>query len=260
MSNAPDAEAYQAAFDRDAFHLEFQPQVSISDGEIIGSEALLRWSSDTYGFVPPPTIISLAKSCENMVELGNWILREALEKNQEIHGSGSGISHSVAVNVSPVQFLGRAEAFCRDVRNLLETTGHSPNKLELEVTEEALIQNLEETRRVFTELVDHGLSLAMDDFGTGFSSLNYLTRIPFDTLKIDREFIVGMESDARKKNLVQAIVAMGRSLEMTVLAEGVDTIRQLEQLRSRGGELYQGYLYSKPLVPERYRRMLQRPT
>ncbi len=260
MSAEPDPEAYRTAFEQDQFQLAFQPQVSVSSGHITGSEALLRWSSDEYGYVPPPQIIGLAKERDHMIELGNWILRTALRHNQEFLTSGPDISLSVAVNVSPVQFLGREKAFREDVEKLLQQTGHSPNQLELEITEEALIQNLEETQNAFSTLTDSGISLAMDDFGTGYSSLSYLSRIPFDTLKIDREFIVNIDSDERKNKLVNGIIAMGRSMEKTVLAEGVDTMQQLEHLRTEGCHQYQGFLYSKPLAPDQFLRIVSNPS
>lgn len=259
MTCDPDAGAYKSAYEQDQFQLVFQPQVSVSSGQITGSEALLRWTSDEYGYVPPPQIIDLAKERDHMIELGNWILRTALRHNQEFLTSGPDMSLSVAVNVSPVQFLGREKEFRQDVEHLLQETGHSPNQLELEITEEALIQNLEDTRKAFSTLTDSGISLAMDDFGTGYSSLSYLSRIPFDTLKIDREFIVDIDSNERKNKLVNGIIAMGRSMEKTVLAEGVDTMQQLEHLRTEGCHLYQGYLYSKPLNPNKFLRIVSNP-
>ncbi len=259
MSAEPTAGAYKDAFDRDEFHLLFQPQVSLSTGQIIGSEALLRWDSSEFASVSPTQIISLAKERNHMIELGKWVLNEALRHNQNFHSSGAPSSLSVAVNVSPVQFLGREEQFREDVEDLLQDTGHAANQLELEITEEALIQNLEDTRNTFLALADSGISLAMDDFGTGYSSLSYLTKIPFNTLKIDREFILTINSDQRSTKLVDGIIAMGRSMEKTVLAEGVDSMQQLEHLRSEGCHLYQGYLYSKPLLPEQFLNLVSDP-
>lgn len=259
MTDEPGPEAYQTAYNRDQFQLVFQPQVSVSSGQVTGSEALLRWNSDQYGDVPPPQIISLAKERDHMIELGNWVLRTALRHNQEFLASGPDRSLSVAVNVSPVQFLGRGKEFRQDVEELLQDTGHSPKQLELEITEEALIQNLDNTKRAFSALTDRGISLAMDDFGTGYSSLSYLAQIPFDTLKIDREFIVNIDSRERKNKLVDGIIAMGKSMEKTVLAEGVDTMQQLEHLRTEGCHLYQGYLYSKPLDPDHFLSIISNP-
>ncbi len=258
MEHAPNPEAYRNAFDQDQFHLVFQPQISVSSGELIGSEALLRWESERYGYVPPPEIISLAKKADHMVELGHWILQQALRHNQKFHEAGHESSFSVSVNVSPHQFLNREQQFRENVESLLGTTGHSPNLLELEITEEALIDNLEETRETLSDLIQLGISLAMDDFGTGYSSLSYLAKMPFNTLKIDREFILNINS-SKPDTLLDAMIAMGRSMEMTVLAEGVDTIQQLDYLRSQGCQVYQGYLYSKPLPPDRFMNLVKQP-
>lgn len=259
MTDSPDVSAFRSAFEQKLFTLVFQPQVSISSGQLTGSEALLRWTSDEFGFVPPPEIISLAKKAGKMEELGVWILREACRLNHSWNEEIIGSPLTIAVNVSPAQFLGRGEAFREEVRNVLETTGLSPFQLELEITEEALIEDTPETRETLTALDQHGISIAMDDFGTGYSSLNYLAEIPFTKLKIDREFIIGLPNNKKKTKLVNAMIAMGSSLELEVLAEGVDEMHQLEHLRTRECDYYQGYLYGKPVSPDKFLKMIKIP-
>lgn len=194
-----------------------------------------------------------------MSELGYWILKESCRQNKAWNQSPSSPSVKMAINVSPVQFLQENYNLHDDIRTILQETDLSPNLLELEITEEAMVQDFEKTREIISEIAELGITFALDDFGTGYSSLSYLSKMPFDILKIDREFIGELDVNERKKKLVDAIVALGRALNMSVLAEGVERLEQLEHLRKQGCHFYQGYLYGKPLPPEKFHQLISSP-
>jgi diguanylate cyclase (GGDEF)-like protein/PAS domain S-box-containing protein len=238
------------------FSVHYQPVVDIEESRIVGAEALLRWTSSDLGQVPPDEFIPVAEDTGMIVPLGEWVLRtacfDALAWQQ-----ASGHALSVAVNVSTRQF--RHALFVDSVSRALADSGLPPACLELEVTESLLMRESPATTAALMELHELGVRLAIDDFGTGFSSLGYLKRFPFDILKIDRSFIRDVVTDDEDATLVGAIVAMGRSLDLKVVAEGAETQEQLDFLCSKGCRLMQGFLLGRPMPNEAFCRLTADP-
>ncbi len=241
-----ESELYRA-LERDEFRLCYQPKVAVADGRIEGFEALLRWNSRTLGAVTPNRFIPVLEESGLIDEVGHWALRTALMQTlawklawKRAFGRGLGI----AVNVSGCQ-IGRA-GFAQEVIRLLEETRFSASSLELEITESILMEGSEVTRRNIATLRRKGVRFAIDDFGTGYSALSYLRSFPFDTLKIDRSFIRNLD-DPRDLALARHIVGIGHSLDLTVVAEGVETETQLDAVARLGCDLVQGYLFHPPL-------------
>ncbi|WP_394559622.1 PAS domain S-box protein [Aquipseudomonas alcaligenes] len=231
------------ALKRNEFVLHYQPLLRGSDGHAIGVEALLRWNSNE-GMVSPAQFIPLAEETGLIVPIGNWVLREACRQMQFWRQQGMTLQ-TLAVNLSPRQF--RQADLVQQVREALHDTGLPAEHLELEITEGALIENVEQAQATLAALKDLGLKLAIDDFGTGYSSLAYLRRFPLDKLKIDQSFMRGVPEDQANLEIVATIVGLARNLKLCVLAEGVETLEQLQALRQLGCEQCQGYLFSRPL-------------
>jgi diguanylate cyclase (GGDEF)-like protein len=239
----------RAAIADGRFQLHWQPQRRLSDRRLIGFEALLRWQHPELGMVPPDEFIPLAENSGLIVPLGAWVLRSAaVEAARWPDGIG------VAVNLSPVQM--RVEGFMDTVAEALSLSGLNPRRLELEVTESTLVREPEQAARLLRELKSLGLGLAMDDFGTGWSSLAHLRRYPFGKLKIDRAFIRDLPQDERALALVGAILAMGRALNMQVVAEGVETEEHLRLLLGQGCAEAQGWLLGRPVPTEAARALI----
>jgi diguanylate cyclase (GGDEF)-like protein/PAS domain S-box-containing protein len=242
------------AMERQEFSLHYQPKVNLKTGAIIGIEALIRWHHPERGLVPPVQFIPVAEDCGFIVPIGHWVLREACRQAQAWRDSGLP-PMCIAVNISAVEL--RAKDFVANVCAILAETGLDPRCLELELTETFLMQDLESTAAVLRALKDLGVRLALDDFGTGYSSLSYLKRFPIDTLKIDRSFVCDLTTDADDASIVDAVISMGRSLHMMVVAEGVETQEQLNCLNRQGCPEGQGYLFSRPVSAERATQLLQ---
>jgi len=230
--------------------LYYQPQVDIRDGKIVGAEALIRWIHPNKGIISPFEFIHLAEEMGLIVELGYWVIREACRQIGEIQAFGLPLP-KVAVNVSSLQFN---HDFAARVTAIIRETGIDPHLLELELTEGILLTDTDNVIQTLLQLKALGVSFSLDDFGTGYSSLSYLSRFPLDELKIDRSFIVKLDShdNPGNKSLVTAIVAMARSLDLKLVAEGVDTVSQLAFLREKGVDVIQGYLFSQPLPIEEF--------
>ncbi|MDD0841764.1 bifunctional diguanylate cyclase/phosphodiesterase [Pseudomonas sp. Gutcm_11s] len=231
------------ALKRNEFILHYQPLLRGSDGHAIGVEALLRWNS-TDGMISPAQFIPLAEETGLIVPIGNWVLREACRQMQFWRQQGMDL-HTLAVNLSPRQF--RQADLIQQVREALHDSGLPAEHLELEITEGALIENVEQAQATLAALKELGLKLAIDDFGTGYSSLAYLRRFPLDKLKIDQSFMRGVPEDQANLEIVATIIGLARNLKLCVLAEGVETLEQLQALRQLGCEQCQGYLFSRPL-------------
>ena len=232
------------ALERDEFQLCYQPQVDLRTGQITGLEALIRWQSPELGLVSPLRFIPIAEETGLILPIGHWVLRTACAQNKLRQDQGLAKVH-VAVNLSCHQF--RQKDLAARVREVLADTGLEPKYLEVELTESVLMKSIEPAVRVLSELRQVGVQIALDDFGTGYSSLSYLKRFPIDTLKIDQSFVGEITSNPDSAAIADAIIAMGHSMRMTVLAEGVETEAQLAMLRARGCDRMQGYLFSKPL-------------
>jgi diguanylate cyclase (GGDEF)-like protein/PAS domain S-box-containing protein len=236
------------------FVLWYQPQVE--RGQVIGAEALLRWNHPTRGILAPAAFIALAEDTGLILPLGSQVLEEACRQIAVWGKNAATASLSVAVNVSARQF--RQSDFVAQVLTVLEQTGADPRRLKLEITESLLVENLDETIAIMTELKSHGVEFSLDDFGTGYSSLAYLKRLPLDQLKIDRAFVRDMLADAASSAIAQAIVSLSRAMSLSLLAEGVETEEQRVRLAGLGCEAYQGYLFSPPVPPERFELLLAR--
>jgi diguanylate cyclase (GGDEF)-like protein len=232
------------AIARGQFALHYQPKVLLENGTIIGSEALLRWCHPQLGMVPPGQFIQVAEDTGLIVDIGNWVLREACRTASEWNAD-DGPLHQVAINLSARQFqIGDLAA---TMAAILEETACRPEWIELEITESLLLDEDDKTPKILTGLRAMGIAIAIDDFGTGYSALNYLVRFPIDTLKIDRSFIHGVTTEKGRAELVKAILSIASCLGQDVVAEGVETVEQAEFLKAHGCKIAQGYLYSKPL-------------
>jgi len=242
------------AIERNELVLHYQPQVDIRSGRIIGVEALVRWQHPAMGLVSPAKFIPLAEETGMIVPIGEWVLQTACAAHQAWEKQG--LPHlRIAVNLSPRQFIhGDPLKF---VAHALKQANRNPASLELEITESMVMHNPERAVTLIQRLKDVGILVAIDDFGTGYSSLAYLKRFPIDSLKIDRSFIVDIPGDPSNEAITQAIIAMAHSLELNVIAEGVETGDQLKFLRDHGCDQIQGYYFSKPLPAEAMIPLLQ---
>jgi len=234
--------------------LYYQPQVDIASGRIVGAEALLRWQDPEEGLVSPARFIPVAESSGLIAPLGQWVLEEACRQGQRWRSAGLA-PLTVAVNVSPRQF--QLGDLVEDVSRALAQSGFPANSLELEITESAMAERPEQALALLTRLGDLGLRLAVDDFGTGYSSLAHIKRFPIDVLKIDQGFVRDIPLNADDMAICSAIIAMGHSMGLSVLAEGVETQAQLDFLRQRGCDHYQGYLRSRPVPAEEFEALLR---
>lgn len=231
------------ALERDELLFHYQPQVDAETGTVMGVEALMRWQHPEQGMIPPFRFIPIAEEAGLIGEMGLWGIRAACRDIVQLRREGLHLP-KVAVNVSALQF---SSNFAERVRTILEETGASPDMLELELTESILVEDSNQILGLLRDLKQLGVRLSIDDFGTGYSSLSYLSRFPLDELKIDRSFVIDIDKSDADASLVSAIIAMGRSLNLELVAEGVETPEQFEFL-TRGGELtIQGYLFSKPV-------------
>jgi diguanylate cyclase (GGDEF)-like protein/PAS domain S-box-containing protein len=235
------------ALERNEFVLHYQPKVNVRTGAITGVEALVRWRHPTRRLIRPSRFISIAEESGLIVPIGKWVLREACRQAKNWQREGL-LPMKVAINVSTVEL--RAKNFVEGVRSTLSETGLAASYLELEVTETFLMQDATSTALVLHELKDLGVQLALDDFGTGYSSLSHLRRFPIDTLKIDHSFIRHLTTDASDAGIVSAVVNMGKSLRMRVVAEGVETLEQYTLLKKHRCPEAQGFYFSEPVIPE----------
>jgi diguanylate cyclase (GGDEF)-like protein/PAS domain S-box-containing protein len=247
------------ALARGEFSLCYQPQVDTRANRIIGAEALLRWEHPETGNLPPNQFIQILEESGMILEVGAWILEEACRTaGKLLREALIDVEHfSLCVNISPRQF--RQNDFVERVKRCLHVNGLPSNLLKLEITEGIVIQNLDDTIAKMHELKKLGVSFAMDDFGTGYSSLTYLKRLPVDALKIDQSFIRDATTDPNDAEIIRAIVAMAQSLNLTVIAEGVEQPLQLQFLEQLGCTLYQGYLFSEPLTLSAFEQRLKLP-
>lgn len=238
------SEALYHAIEREELSLVFQPKWDIASNSIIGAEVLLRWFSKEFGSVSPAVFIPIAEQDGQIIELGNWVLKRSLQYLATWQKQGQQLL-PLAVNMSALQ-LAKAE-FLMDTVNLLRQNGLNAELLQLEITESAVMDNLEMNAKKLTLLKNAGFSLAIDDFGTGYSSLAYLTRLPVDTLKVDRSLITDLDGNLSTQTMLQNIIRMAHDLKQTVVVEGVETAEQLAILANLNCDQVQGFLLSKPL-------------
>ena len=242
------------ALERDEFLLYYQPKVSVSTGQMVGMEALIRWELPDEGLVSPAKFIPLAEETGMIVAIGDWALQTACADNRSWQEQGLP-EQTVSVNISARQF--RHNVLLNCVARALENSSLNPRFLELEITEGLLIENPEESIELLGQLKAQGLSISIDDFGTGYSSLSYLQRLPADAVKIDRSFVVHMLEDDSSSRIVTTIASLGRDLGLHVVAEGVETEEQRDALRELGCHYAQGFLYSRPLPVEEASRLIE---
>jgi diguanylate cyclase (GGDEF)-like protein len=239
--------ALHGAVAHNALDLFYQPQVRVETGELVGFEALLRWNHPVLGWVSPAEFVPVAEESGLIVKIGEWAMRKAAQQAAQWLALGH-TGFRMAVNLSVRQFVGND--LPNMVRCVLEDTGLPAHMLELEVTESLALHSVASTLGTLNACKALGVTLAMDDFGTGYSSLSYLKRYPLDFLKIDQTFVRNIPQDAGDAAITRAIVAMAHSFGMAVIAEGVETLEQLDFLRALGCENFQGYLFSKPVPAE----------
>jgi diguanylate cyclase (GGDEF)-like protein len=231
------------AIKKKQFELYYQPQVEL--GRLTGVEALIRWRHPSRGLVPPDEFIPMAEETGLILPLGEWILKAACTQIAAWANREQQSHFAVAVNISALQF--RQPEFVEQVLAALSRAGSNPKTLKLELTESILVENFDDVIAKMNELKSHGLSFSLDDFGTGYSSLSYLKRLPLDQLKIDRAFVRDMLVDTTSGVIAQTIIAMGRAMGLSVIAEGVETEEQRGFLTGLGCYSFQGYLFSHPL-------------
>jgi diguanylate cyclase (GGDEF)-like protein len=245
----------RAAIERDEFTLHYQPKIDLMSGRIIGAEALLRWTNGELGAVAPSEFIALAEETGLMLPIGRWVLHQACA--QHVAWRNAGLPPiPLAVNLSPRQFSD--PDLLADIERALRCSGMPAQALELEITEGVVIGNPERALATLQAIKQLGVRLAIDDFGTGYSSLAQLKNLPVDSLKIDRSFIGGLPGDIHDVAITEAIIIMCRTLQLTVVAEGVETLQQRQFLSERGCTQMQGYQFSKPLAAAEFAALARR--
>jgi diguanylate cyclase (GGDEF)-like protein/PAS domain S-box-containing protein len=242
------------ALKRKEFTLHYQPKVNLKSGEITGAEALIRWTHPIRGQVLPAQFIPVAEDCGLILPIGDWVLREACKQARTWADAGLPMT-TMAVNISAREF--RDEHFLERVLAILKETGLDPKCLELELTESVLLKRVEHAESILKTLRAKGVQIAVDDFGTGYSSLSYLTKFSVDTIKIDQSFVRKITtSPTNEATIVTAVISMGQSLKMRVIAEGVETQEELAFLQAHQCEEAQGYYFSRPVLPEQFAKLL----
>jgi EAL domain-containing protein (putative c-di-GMP-specific phosphodiesterase class I) len=243
------------AIDRDELLLHYQPQVDTTNGSIVGAEALLRWEHPEYGLVPPFRFIPLAEEIGLIEELGDWVLVETCRQMKEFREQGLELPR-VAINVSVFQF---SSLFIERVKEVLAQADLPASMLELGLSEAVLMDNDKSTIEALQELRELGVYLSVDNFGTSYAPLDYLGRCPLDELKIDRSFVVDCDIKEENARLVKAIISLAKSLDLRMVAEGVETEGEYQFLINNGARVMQGYMFSKPVPAEELQRLLVVP-
>ena len=234
------------AVEKQEFTLAYQPKANFDTKDILGFEALIRWNDTKLGIITPEEFIPIAEQSGYIYSIGLWVLETSFNALQSIHKKYRTNKFHMAINISGKQL--EDKRFLDDVRYLIKKTQVSVSSLEFEITETALMNNIQSVIPVLHELKNLGISLSIDDFGTGYSSLSYLKKMPIDILKIDKEFISELDNNDDDKAIVEATIALAKSLQLRTVAEGVERIEQSDILKKMDCNLYQGYLYSKPLT------------
>ncbi len=232
------------ALENNEFSLYYQPKINLADQSLCGAEALLRWSNATLGSVSPDVFIPLAEHSPLINEIGDWVIRHAASQWVEVIPTESTTAR-VSVNVSPIQL--QDPRFISRLVSALSVSGVNPTQLEIELTESTALHDLDSSLPLLRNIRDLGVKISIDDFGTGFSSLNYLSRLPVDIMKIDRSFVLPMHESTSNRQLVKNLINMGQDLGLEVVAEGVENAEQLATLAEFGCDVIQGFYYSRPL-------------
>ena len=241
----------RAALLHNEFELFYQPQIKVDDGGVIGMEALIRWNHPERGLLTPIHFIDIAEKTGLIIQIGKWVLLEACRQHRQWICDGFKPLR-MSVNISPLQFY--QSSFTDQIRSVLNETGMEPSKLELELTEGMFMQNIENVMNVLNELHHLGVLLAIDDFGTGYSNFGYLKRFPINRLKIDQSFIRGIENEVTNMEIVRTIATLAKTMSLELVAEGVETTKEMNIVKSCGCDLAQGYKFSKPLPAAEFQR------
>lgn len=236
----------------DEFVLHYQPQVNLVTGRITGIEALVRWNHPKYGLVYPNIFLPVTEKTGYIRQMGEYLLRKACTEAKELELQGFKVK--LGVNISALQF--KDANFVEMIKSILAETGLNPNYLELEITENMVIQPTKLMINKMKDLKALGIHFSIDDFGTGYSSLGYLRDFPFDTLKIDRSFVHNISSDDINNSIVESIVNLGKKLNLRIIAEGVETEEEALELKELGIQEIQGYIFSKPVPFEQLKKVL----
>jgi diguanylate cyclase (GGDEF)-like protein/PAS domain S-box-containing protein len=239
--------------ERSEFFIHYQPQVAIHDFNLVGMEALVRWQHPSLGVIYPTEFIHIAEESGMIIALGDWVMRTACAQNKAWQDAGLAPMR-LSVNFSARQF--QQPTFITDVAHILKETNLDPRWLELELTESSIMKDPDKAIEKLHELKLMGIKVAIDDFGTGYSSLNYLKRFPIDTLKIDKSFVSDVCKDPHDTAIVRAIINLGHALDVTVIAEGVETKEQLQYLSALECDVVQGFLFSKALSAKAFEELL----
>jgi EAL domain-containing protein (putative c-di-GMP-specific phosphodiesterase class I) len=242
------------ALERKEFSLHYQAKLDVKTNVITGVEALLRWNNPYLGSIPPTQFIPVAEETGMIVPIGRWVMKTACAQNVAWQRQGLP-TVCMAVNLSLRQLMD--DNLLKDIRAALEDSGMAPNLLELEITESMIMYNPARVIAVLTNIKKMGVRLALDDFGTGYSSLAQIKHFPIDTLKVDRSFIRNLPEDSEDKAITEAIIAMGKTLSLTVVAEGVETQAQEDFLREHICDEMQGFYFSKPIAPDQFADLLR---
>ena len=245
------------AVGRNEMRVHYQPMVELATNRIIGFEALVRWQHPQRGMIPPDDFIPLAEDTGIILNIGNWVLREACRQACLWHAVARASPLQMSVNLSARQL--HQPRLVEEISGVLTETGLDPRRLKLEITESVVMGDAEATIRTLRDLKALGVQLAIDDFGTGYSSLSYLRRFPVDNLKIDRSFISHLGLDSENTEIVRAIIMLARALGLLVTAEGVETTAQMEALKALGCDWAQGYFLSRPLAADAITDLLRQP-
>ncbi|MGM9950901.1 MAG: putative bifunctional diguanylate cyclase/phosphodiesterase [Lysinibacillus sp.] len=245
------------ALQNDAFELHYQPKITVQTGEMEGMEALIRWTDEELGFVPPDQFIPFAEECGLISAIDEWVLRKAAMQAKEWNDV-YGLQLRVAVNISPKHLA--EPTFVEKLKEIIEAVPFDPNRLEIEITEMSMMDQNEDLICKIQELKKMGVTISIDDFGTGYSSLSYLKQFPIDTLKIDRSFIQNISTEETGIAMVEAIIKIAHALNLDVVAEGVEERKELQILKGYSCEYVQGYYFSKPLSVKDFTHHLEQGT
>jgi len=243
------------AVERGQLVLHYQPKLDIRDNcQLVGFEALVRWEQPGFGLIPPDEFIPIAEDSGLIIPIGEWVLDTACAQIREWRARGRQAGH-VGVNLSFQQF--NQQGLVRQILNALQRHSIAPDALELELTESTVMHDVDSNTVILRNLKEVGISLSIDDFGTGYSSLSYLKQLPLDALKIDRSFVKDITTDSNDAAIIRAIIALGKTLDLDIVAEGVETPEQLEYLRQHGCDFAQGYLFSKPVPADEAEKLME---
>jgi EAL domain-containing protein (putative c-di-GMP-specific phosphodiesterase class I) len=248
--------ALHQALERHEFVLHYQPQLDLRTQTVTGMEALIRWDRGGKNMLRPAEFIGVAEDTRLILPIGEWSIEEACRQGEAWHSDGTGIR--IAVNMSARQF--QQPNVVSMIRDALERSGFDPHYLEIEITESTAMANPDLTADILLDLKNLGISVAIDDFGVGHSSLSYLKRFPIDALKIDQSFVQDITRGGSDGAIVSAVIAMGKALNIRVIAEGVETAEQLAFLQEHGCHEFQGYLFSRPMAANSLTEMIQNAT